>query len=290
MKIPTASETNTLEAGSKAIQLQDGRILGYAEYGCADGKVLFYFHGHPGARMEAMFLAGPASQAGIRLIGVDRPGMGLSSYEARRQILDWPEDVRQLADLLEIDRFSVVGFSGGGPYALACAYQLPDRLSSCGIIAGVGQLNPLFSFLSQWMPWLMLPVTRRLFLNEKQAKKSLLNVSQSWVEPDRKSLLQPGIKELMAASLVEGLRQGSRGAAYDGALLGRPWGFRLEAITFPNLYLWHGGLDKEVAISAARQTAKSLPHCNAAFYPTEGHISLIVNHAEEIVQSLSEAH
>jgi len=118
-------------ATNKTIHLHDGRTLGYAEYGRADGKALFYFHGHPGARLEARFLAEQAAQTGIRLIGVDRPGMGQSSFQTGRRLLDWPDDVAELADSLQLDRFAVVGFSGGGPYALACAYKISHRLTIC---------------------------------------------------------------------------------------------------------------------------------------------------------------
>src|SRR4029450_5102188 len=88
----------------QTIRLHDGRILGYAEYGSPDGKTVFYFHGHPGARLEARFLANQATQFGVRLIGVDRPGMGLSSYQPGRSLLDWPDDVGKLAGHLGINR------------------------------------------------------------------------------------------------------------------------------------------------------------------------------------------
>lgn len=284
------SRADLVSVNNKTLQLHDGRTLGYAEYGIADGEALFYFHGHPGARLEARFLAGQAEQAGVRLIGIDRPGMGLSQFKAGRCLLDWPDDVVELADSLRLERFAVVGFSGGGPYALACAYKIPHRLTACGIVAGVGRTDPFRSFLSMWLPWLMLPVARRFFRSEEQARKSLTLAARRWVEPDRRSLRLPGIRELMAASLVEALCQGTRGTAYDGTLLagGRLWGFRLEDITFPRLHLWHGELDKEVPVAGGQMVAARLAHCNATYYPGEGHISLIVNHRAEIVSSLIE--
>jgi len=120
------SSVDSIVGNDKVIQLRDGRTLGYAEYGSSEGKPLFYFHGHPGSRFEARFLAEQAAQVGVRLIGIDRPGMGLSSFKARRRLLDWPDDVVELADSLHLDRFAVVGFSGGGPYTLACAYKVPS--------------------------------------------------------------------------------------------------------------------------------------------------------------------
>ncbi len=113
------SRTDSVEALDTTIQLRDGRTLAYAEYSKSRGKVLFYFHGGADSRLEARFLAEQAKQAGVRLIGIDRPGMGRSHFKAGRRLLDWPDDVIELADHLHIDHFAVVGVSGGGPYALA---------------------------------------------------------------------------------------------------------------------------------------------------------------------------
>jgi pimeloyl-ACP methyl ester carboxylesterase len=273
---------------AKTIRLHDGRILGYAEFGVPAKNVMFYFHGQPGSRLEAKFLDVEAVRAGIRLIGVDRPGMGLSSFKAGRSILDWPDDVIELADSLRIDRFAVTGFSGGGPYAIACAYKIPDRLSACGIIAGVGKTGAFLSFLSKWLPWILTPIARRFFFkNEEQAKRSLRWVARRWTEPDRKSLRHPGVGEIMAASLVEAFRQGSKGSAYDGMLLGSSWEFNLKDVRFPNLYLWHGELDQEIPIAQAKALCKKVAHCKPCYYPEEGHISLIVNRAKEIITTIN---
>jgi len=123
------------------MQLPDGRTLGYASYGSGDGKHLFYGHGYPGARVEAAGLATYAAQAGLRLIAIDQPGMGRSGFQLGRRLLDWPADVMAVAGHLSIDRFAVLGVSGGGPYALACASQIPDRLTACGVACGIGPLD-----------------------------------------------------------------------------------------------------------------------------------------------------
>jgi pimeloyl-ACP methyl ester carboxylesterase len=280
------SDVDATASTSKTIQLDDGRTLGYAEYGQTGGKPLFYFHGHPGARLEAKFLAEKAENLNVRLIGIDRPGMGLSTFQVNRRYLDWPDDVLELADRLQIDHFAVAGFSGGAPYALACAHKIPGRLTACGIISGAGHVSPFLAFLSQWLPWLMLPMIRRSFQNDEQAQKTVAKAASNWIEADRKSLLVPGVKELMAASLVEGLRQGARGAAYEGTLFGRRWGFELKEIKFPAIFLWHGELDQEISVATARAAAGDLPHSKAAYYPGEGHISVIVTHAQEILAAL----
>jgi pimeloyl-ACP methyl ester carboxylesterase len=277
-----------MEQSNQTIQLHDGRTLGFAEYGAPTGKPLLYFHGHPGSRFEAKFLADEAWKAGIRLIGIDRPGMGLSTYKPGRSLLDWADDVVEFANNLQIDRFSVVGFSGGGPYALACAYRIPDRLVSCGIISSVGHTSLFLSFLSRWLPWLILPLTKRSLRDEKHAKELLLKASQKWVEPDQNALSIPGVADIMSASLVEGIRQGTKGAAYDGTLIGsRNWGFNLQDIKLSTLYLWHGERDTQIPFSAIRALAKRLTTCKTKYYPNEGHISLIVNHSQDIISAVT---
>ncbi len=99
-------------------------------------------------------------------------------------------------------------------------------------------------------------------------------------------IVTQGVTELMSASLVEALRPGTRGAAYDGALLGRSWGFKLEDVAFPDMVLWHGEVDQEVPLSVGQAVAGRLKRCQARFYPEDGHISLMVNHAAEIVAAL----
>jgi pimeloyl-ACP methyl ester carboxylesterase len=280
------SRTDSVETIDTTLQLRDGRTLTYAEYGASSGKVLFYFHGGADSRLEARFLAKPARQAGIRLIGIDRPGMGRSRFQAGRRLLDWPDDVVELADHLHIDHFAVVGISGGGPYALACAYKIPDRLIACGIVAGEWHNRNVLSFLTQFLPWLLIPIVGYFFKNEERARKSMLRLTPHWPEADRESLALPEITDLLTASFVEAFHQGIKGPAYDGMVVRRPWGFELEEISFPALYLWHGELDRDVPVAMGRAVAQRLARCKATYYPGEGHISLIVNHRDEIMTTL----
>jgi len=266
-------------------QLRDGRTLGFAEYGDPAGNVLFYFHGYPGARVEARLLAEPAERLGIRLIGIDRPGMGLSTFQARRRFLDWPSDVAELADKLGIDRFSVVGCSGGGPYAIACACKIPDRLVACGIVAGAGIAGPFLWLISRGLPWLLSPLIRPFFQDEEHAARFGRSFNRWWPEPDRK--VRPRIGNILAASVAEAFRQGSKGPAYEGTLLGGHWDFNPEDVHYPNLYWWHGERDRHVPIAMGRAVAARLSGCKAIYYPDEGHISLIVNRGEDIVRTLA---
>ncbi|KAJ6440068.1 alpha/beta-Hydrolase [Purpureocillium lavendulum] len=117
----------------QTITLPDGRALGFAEYGDPAGAPLLYFHGFPSSRLEAQPVASMLSLLGVRLIALDRPGFGLSTPRPGRRIIDWADDVGAFARAAGIDRFAVLGTSGGGPYALACAHALPRRM-----VAGVG--------------------------------------------------------------------------------------------------------------------------------------------------------
>lgn len=278
------SSTDPIKIHESTLRLCDGRTLGYTTYGKPTGKTLLYFGS---SRLEAGILAQPAELLGIRLIGIDRPGMGRSTFQEGRRLLDWPADVVEVVDHLQLDRFAVVGISGGGPYALACAYAIPDRLTACGIVSGVGPVHVRFY---QRLPWLLIPMMwamSRFFQNEEQARSSLMRFTQSWSEPDRNSLLAPSIRDLWATSLAEAFRQGARGLTYDTLLAeGRPWGFKLEDIAFPRVYLWHGEQDQDVPIAMGRAVVDQLACCKATFYPEEGHLSVIVNHREEIVTTL----
>lgn len=119
------------------IFLPDGRSLGFARLGCPAGLPLIYLHGFPASRLEAGILNAAANSLGVSIIAPDRPGFGLSDFQPRRTILDWPNDVVHLANALSIDRFSLLASSGGCPYAAACAHQFPQRLIRVGIMAGL---------------------------------------------------------------------------------------------------------------------------------------------------------
>ncbi len=139
------------DQNSQIMKLSDGRRLGYAEYGDLNGRPVFYIHGNLGSRLEAAFVEEEKLRdLGIRLICIDRPGMGLSDYQSDRQILDLPNDILELTNHIGLAKrqFTIIGGSGGGPYALACAYKIPsDRLRSCGVVSGLGPCQlPLNEF------------------------------------------------------------------------------------------------------------------------------------------------
>jgi pimeloyl-ACP methyl ester carboxylesterase len=143
---------NTEASDLKCITFRDGRTLAYAEYGDPDGKLVFYFHGTPGSRLEHHSDDAIARERGARIITADRPGYGHSDFQPHRTFLDWPDDVVQLADALEIERFAVCGWSGGTPHAAACAYKIPDRLTNVCLFSGTAlpSASPVFCAAWRW--------------------------------------------------------------------------------------------------------------------------------------------
>ncbi len=280
------------------IKLKDGRALGYIDIGNKDAKsVVFHFHGFPGSRLEAMLLADRAIKKNIRLISIDRPGIGLSDFKKNRTLLDWPDDVVELADALGIDNFAVEGISGGGPYAAACAYKIPERLTSCGIISGVAskdleieKKNKIFSII-RLFPWLFKLVMwfkSRGMKDLEKAEKNLKKALLKFPEADRRVLDDPQILSKFIKESAEAFRQGSKGAYQEGKIYAKSWGFNLEDIS-PNLkvYIWHGEVDDAVPVAMGRGMCKLIPNCAGEFYPDEGHYSTILNYYEDIIEALT---
>jgi pimeloyl-ACP methyl ester carboxylesterase len=281
----------------QTIKLKDGRTLGYIDLGNKDGKPLFHFHGFPGSRLEAMILADRALIKKIRVISIDRPGMGLSDFQKDRTLLDWPDDVVELADFLGLTKFAVEGISGGGPYAAACAYKIPERLTSCGIISGLSSKDleietkeRLFSVIRifPWLFKLMIWIQSRGMKDLEKAEKNMKKSIEKLPEADKKVLEDPQIRSMLIKESAESFRQGSKGAYNEGKIYARSWGFNLEDIS-PKLkvYIWHGDADKNVPIAMGRGMCKAIPNCKGKFYEGEGHYSTIFNYYEEIIETLT---
>jgi pimeloyl-ACP methyl ester carboxylesterase len=266
------------------VQLRDGRRLGYAEYGAADGKPVFFFHGMPGSRLFCHPDGSILHALGVRIVAPDRPGIGLSDYTPGYTLLDWPDDVAELAGTLGIERFAVAGYSGGGPYAAACAFKLRSCLTAAAIVSGVGPLdapgalegmlssNRLGYQVGRWMGWSWWRLIFRLYYGGvRRHPERLARMSEEEPRPDHVAFAQPGVREMLVRSFAEAFRQGTAGVARDGWLLSRPWGFGLEAIETP-VFLWQGEEDVVVMPAMGRRMAAKIPGCQATFLPGEGHL------------------
>jgi pimeloyl-ACP methyl ester carboxylesterase len=284
---------------SLTLRLRDGRTLGYAEYGAADGKPILVFHGSPGARLQVRVAHAPALGRGIRIIAPDRPGQGLSTGRGGRAISDWPDDVRELADALGIARFAVVGISGGGPYAAACAWRLPGRVSCAGIISGVmpgtgpdlasdlrrrglGLLNLVLD-----TPWLMRAIMDLGAVPCRRLPGRIFQLVRALAPPEDQPILsRPDVAAALSAGLREAFRAGGRGVADELLLLMRPWTVRLEEIEAP-VRLWHGEADGIVPVAMGRHLARTIPNCRAEFIPGGGHY-LVFDRIEPVLDAMVE--
>lgn len=284
---------------SQQFRLSDGRTLGFAEFGDPHGKPVFYFHGFPGSRLEAQVAAELASQNRARIIATDRPGYGLSNFKAHRLIGDWPADVLEFANSLGLGRFTVLGISGGGPYAAACALKIPERLISVGIVSGMGppealresgtmmRLNRLALFLARHTPGLMnITVAGIASSIRRRPERFVSRLTRLVSSVDREILERKEFREALCRSFREAVRLDSRGPARDLVLYARPWDFRLQDIKMP-VNLWHGELDFIVPPSMGRFQQSAIPDCRATYFRQEGHFSLIMKHMKDIFDALT---
>jgi pimeloyl-ACP methyl ester carboxylesterase len=283
------------------VLLRDGNRVGVLEVGQPDGIPLFHMHGSGSSRLEVLPLASTATRLGVRLIGLDRPGVGLSDPGNSHSILNWPEVVEEVADRLGIERFAVEGVSAGGPYALACACKIPHRLISCGLI---GTLSPPelmrraapFFLRMIWeagsrFPGIFAAYLRIAVSDSATSVAAMERRIRGWkllmADSDRNLFKDQSALESLACALAENLRQGAR-AARNEALIGiKPWGFKPADVDFQPVFLWHGERDRIMPAMPARLLAGELPHCQATFYPLDGHFSVLIDHLEEIFLELS---
>ena len=286
------------------ISLPDGRFLGYAEYGVATGSPLLFFHGFPSSRLEASGLDRILRRRNLRVIAPDRPGFGLSSFQADRRITDWPADVQKLTQHLGLSKFAILGGSGGGPYALACASALPrEKLSAVGLMAAAG---PWVSGIQDvpWSSWLtslaavytpsglrvatdgIVWLSRRVVATELIAKRIdawLQSLEKEADEEDDLTIEER--RERLLRIAFEGFAQGARGMVQEAQLLTGDWGFRLEDVQFEKIQLWHGTLDQQSPIRMARYIAERLPHAELREFDGVDHFKM-ASHLEEIFSEL----
>ncbi len=270
------------------VELADGRVLGYAEYGPIDGRAVLWFHGTPGAcRQVPPDAPDLARERGVRLIGIERPGTGRSTTRRYAQVLDWAFDVEEFVDAQGIGEFAAVGMSGGGPFVLACAAYMPDRVGACAVLGGVGPtrgdesapgytrvLPPferLLSLTSAPAGEIFSLVLRPLAV---VAASPAFDIYAHYIAPecDRAVLDRPDMKEAFLYDLTLAARTGVRSTVHDLVLFGRDWGFRLTDIDTP-IRFWHGDADKIVPLSHGIHQAALLPDSELTVVPGGGHFS-----------------
>jgi pimeloyl-ACP methyl ester carboxylesterase len=280
------------------IRLRGGNAVGYAEYGVPNGVPILHFHGFPSSRFECnrTEIVNAANDLNARVIVVERPGIGLSDF-IPYSIDAWPNIVSEFADVLELERFSVVGLSAGGKYAAACAWRIPDRIENVGIISTTCPYDTLAArstmtitdkllyTVANRTPFLMSAILRYVTRAVRSEPTKLFSLFPDLPQVDTEVLNRPEVLSVFSSAVNGAFTQGPRGVVHDWGLEGLPWGFSVEDISVP-VRIWHGELDTIQPIAQGEIMAACIPHANPTYMPGEGHISLFVNHYPEILAEL----
>jgi pimeloyl-ACP methyl ester carboxylesterase len=276
------------------VRLRDGRSIGFAEYGPPAGRPVLWFHGTPGARRQVPPSARlAADELGVRIVALERPGIGSSTAHAYDSILGWADDVEQAADQLGLDRFGVVGLSGGGPYALAVGCALPRRTVAVAVIGGVaptcgddapeGGVVHLTARYSSLLGLLHEPLGHGLWALVWTLRPFASNLFDLFVryspQGDRDVFAAPGMKEMFIDDLLRASRRQFRAPVSDLRLFGRPWGFSPRDVHVPIL-LWHGAEDYIVPATHGEHLADLMPAAEIEIKPGAAHLANLALGAE----------
>ena len=274
--------------------------MAYREFGPTRGRPLLYFHGTPASKHN-WYLGHDAEaleRVGLRVFAVDRPGIGGSDPQLGRTLVAWADDVRVFADALELPTFSLLGYSCGAPYALACAVCLPTRVAGVALVSGMVDVthpdlavlpprpNLQILALAAQKPWLSRLVYRTMGTTAKLLPGPMVRQASASMPPaDRDTIRDPDVARAFLAMLAETFAQGPAGAQVDSALVASPWGFDPADVRV-SVRLWHGDADENVPIDMARHLADRIPGAQLTVVPGEGHLSLIHRYIELILSGL----
>jgi pimeloyl-ACP methyl ester carboxylesterase len=282
------------------IAVGEDRQIGFAEFGAPWGRAVFWFHGTPGARRQIPIEARVyAEQNDIRLIGIDRPGIGSSTPHRYENIRAFGEDLRTIADTLGIDKMAVIGLSGGGPYALASAAVLPDRVVAAGVLGGVapflgdeGITSGLMNLGKRAAPLLRLGgdtlrigASLVIRMIRPVANPALYLYAAISPEADRRLLTRPEFAAMFLDDLLNGSRKQLAAPFNDIILFTRDWGFRLDEVKVPVRW-WHGDSDHIVPFAHGEHVVSLLPDAELFVLPGESHLAGL-GRGEEILSTLT---
>lgn len=276
-----------------------GRRIAWHEFGQPAGQPVFYCHGFPSSGREAALLHEPACRLGLRLIAPDRPGYGGSHDWPGRELADWSADLASLADHLGFARFALLGLSGGGPYALACAWRMPQRLNACVLVCPLGPVHlpevlaamqppaRLSLALAKHWPWLAERLsggpTPRLLARTPALVERVRTLS---IPPsDRRALAEGSNQAILNSTITDAMALGARGARRDLHLYTHDWRIPFAAIETP-VNIWHGDADATVPHAHGRWYRDHLPRASLNTLPEQGHFSLPIHFGERILREL----
>ncbi|KAK6534415.1 hypothetical protein TWF281_005740 [Arthrobotrys megalospora] len=301
-----SSPSHPTEGILESLLLSNGRTLTYRTYGPPNGTPLFYLHGSPSSSLEAAALIPHLSSRNVRIIAPNRPGFGQSSQQPNRTLTDHAQDVLAIADSLNIQKFRVIGLSGGGPYSLACAHAIPpERLAGVGVIAGVApwKLNPTKGM--DWHGWMRFHLVRYLSwtFNIAYLRRSFDDKLKSWNVDERREFwrkdvdntaIDLGEKDKLVAQnkevveeivdcTMEAFESGCEGPMQDSVMLVADWDFKLEDIEFEGVKLYFGTEDRSTPVYGAREMQKVIKGAKLVEYEGDGHFSILTNRGGEIL-------
>lgn len=280
-----------------SIVLPDGRKLGYTDWGPGNGIPLLFFPGIPCSRFFRFGTEVLLKELNMRMYILERPGYGLSDIKTNRSILDWANDVKNFLDILDIKKVNLVGYSGGGPFALACTYKLLEQIDNVAIVSGCdphfqyevysehSKRIKAFADLVKSNPGEALKVADDLSINPKKITEELIGAASSH---DREIFSHPDIYSMFLANFIEGTRTNSLGHeyAYEFLLLFKPWEFPYDEIN-KEIQLWYGLKDQNEFHSPTkgRYLSNKLLRSKLHLYEEEG-ASILWTKSKEILQSL----
>lgn len=293
----------------RIISLPDGRDLGYAQYGAKDGPTILHFHGFPGSRLEGALYHGAANKVGVRVLSIDRPGIGLSSAHLARSTRTFSDDVSYLVDDLELKSWAIMGISGGGPYALACAHSRPPGLKAIALVAAMGPhdisrrymsvANRILFHCFEHYAWL---VRYFAYFSHRQHQVLLEDTVVNAIGKVRGSKmpqsLKPKSREMAVLSddnvmrtfwrsSCEFFKQGDTAFCEEGRILTSDQGFDPREIEVP-ARLWYGKEDVNVGPHMGPDVTERLGDNATLRLEDEGHAGLVVNKAEDILRDLKQ--
>jgi pimeloyl-ACP methyl ester carboxylesterase len=269
------------------IAVGEDRQISFAEFGNPQGRAVFWLHGTPGARRQIPTEARTfAARKNIRLIGIDRPGIGSSTPYQYENVLGFTDDLRTIADTLGINRFAVIGLSGGGPYTLATAAAIPDRVVMAAVLGGVAPLigeDGISSGLME-LAKIVRPVLEVADTPIRWVAGSLIKLIGPFGSPaldlyarispdgDRNLLSRPEFKAMFLDDLLNGSRKQLAAPFADIVVFARDWGFRLEDIKVPVRW-WHGDADHIVPYAHGEHAVARIADAEMYTLPGESHLA-----------------
>ena len=282
------------------LTLKSGRQLCYGDYGDPNGRPVMYFHGWPSSRLQGFVMEELCLEKGIRLIAPDRPGVGKSDLEPNRKLMDWPPLVEELADHIGWKKFAVMGVSGGGPYAVAAAAALPERVEQAAVVCGApplakfpdrsGMMWPYRALLRirPYAPFLIPGILKMShWISQYPPDEPPMSWVMKWTSDADREAMGESDFELVTRSFREGISPGTAGVQLDGDVYTSDWGIDFEKISVP-IEFWHGEEDKNIPYSMVKEYASWIPHSKMHSFPGEGHYSIIARSPKKVLESLQE--